>query len=71
MRIWQIDAMHGQYAVDSTVLKDGKLAVVSLRRPAIAGGTIQSRVPLSRAYDRILWIIRAVVKRLTDTDMAG
>lgn len=69
MRVWKIDTIHGQFAVDSVVR--GDRAYVSLRRPEVCGGARSSFVPMKRAYRRIQWIIAAVVKRLHDTGLAG
>ena len=73
MRAWQIDTKHGLFAVDvsSTTWKGRKMAVVSLRRPDVAGGTKQSLVPKDRAFGRVRRLVAAVVSRLEATGLAG
>lgn len=73
MRAWKIDTLHGLFAVDisKTIWNGREMAVVSLRRPEVAGGMKQSLVPMKRAMRRVFWIVDAVVKRLTETEMVG
>ena len=73
MRVWKIDTIHGQYALDCTPAGIPWLgmAVVSLRRPDVAGGTVQSLVPADQVRGRLQRVINAVVKRLDGTNLAG